>query len=499
MTSALDVRHLLTIDVDAEIRKLGRAPLGSVEQVPALLAARAIRSRASQIQVRLAPRRIEVRDDAGDLDPFRLADLAVLLSPGRSGRERHAALLALETAGCTALLALASLPEATGLLLESGRGAALAWRRGGPPALRAVPKASASRIAIDGVRLSRSGARRLLAETCRFAPARVTLDGEPLPKGFDGVLGEATLAAPLHGRVALPTGSEGDAHVWLLLDGAVMAHTSLPGLPAFVACLELGHLDVSSEPAALREAVQPLARPLASQALELLVRLARRPGHDAARAAGLRGHVLRAARRMPGAHELRRLPCLPTVPAPGCPGRLLNIAELGRLAAAGSVAALFPDQDARDYRTPGAGPLLLLDTPERSLLDRLAGARFVAPTRRWRPSRLRRLLARLRRAPSRARARLAALRPVRPLPEPQCTAEERALLAAVRAALPATGSLDSAGVCAGAGSPRARGRTLWLPRRCPDVIAAASALAREGDGFSEIAARALIPPREPAP
>jgi hypothetical protein len=500
MTAALDIRRLLTIDVDAEIRKLGRAPLGSVEQFPALLAARAIRSGARSIEVSLTPRQLEVRDDAGDLDAFRLADLAVLLEPERPPRDRHAALLALEAAGCTALLALASLPEASALSVESATaGITLEWRRGQRPRLRQRARATGTRVVVEGVRLSRSQVRSRLAETCRFATARVILDAEPLPRGFEGVLGETNLEDPLRGRVALPETAEGDAHVWLLVHGAVTAHTSLPCLPAFVAAVELGHLDATGEPAALRDALSPLAGPLAAQALALLLRLARRPSPNPAHATALRGHILRAARRSAGAHELRRLPCLPTVPAPGSAVRLLSIAELARHAGGGSVAALFPDQDPRDYRVPGDGPLLLLDAAERSRLDRLTGARFVAPPRRLRPSRLRRLFAALGRAPGRAWRYLRSQRPVRPLPERLWSREQRALVEAVRAALPASGPLSRVALCAGAGTPRSRGATFWLPQRSPEVVRAAAALAREGPGFAAVAALALLPPGDPPP
>jgi len=493
VSATIDVSRLLTIDVDAEIRKLGLAPLGSVDRIPALLATRAIRSGATSVAVRVSNRRVEVWDDARDLDAFRLVDLAVLLAHERAPRERHAALLALEGAGCTALLALASLPGVTRLQIESGPGGVtLAWRRGARPEVRDTPKSPGSRIVVEGIRISRDGARHQLTEACRFAPTRVSFDDEPLPKGFEGVIGEAPLTGALSGRVGLPQSAEGDARVWLLVHGAVMTHTSLPGLPAFLAAVELGHLGASPEPAALRDAVRPLAPALASQALTLLIRLARRPGPPG-HAATLRGHLLRAARRMPAVHELRRLPCLPTAPVAGSPERLLSIAELAQQARAGVVAALFPDQDPRQYRASGAGPLLVLDASERSALDRLTGARFIAPPRRGRSSRARRLWQLLKASPARAWRAVAALAPVRPIPEPGWTEAERSLLVAVRAGLPASGPLAEVAICEGAGSPRCRGRTLWLPRHSRLVQHAATALGREGPAFGRVAALALLP------
>lgn len=495
MSASLDVRRLLTIDVDAEIRKLGRAPLGSVDQVPALLAARAIRAGAREVAVRLGPRLIEVRDDAGDLDGFRLADLAVLLSPERSPRQRHGALVSLEAAGATALLALASLAEITALRISGRGGAVLAWRRGKPPSLSEGGPRDGAHIELEGLKVSPTAARRLLADTCRFAAARVSLDGEPLPRGFREILGEAPLAAPLSGRLAIPVRSEDGAHVWLTVHGAVMAHTSLPGVLGFVAAVELGHLDLPAEPAALREAVEPLTRPLEKQALDLLVRLARRPDADPT---ALRDHVLRAARRRPDVPALRRLPCLPCAAARAAAPGLLSLAELESRARDGSVVALFPDQDPADFRSPPGDSVLVLDAAERSLLDRLTGLRFVTPPRRWRPTPLQRGLGALRRLLAALAGRLARLRPVRPLPDHLWSPQERALVLAVRTALRERGSSPpaplSAGICRGGGRPRPRGDTLWLPRTSGEVRRAARALERRGPGFARVAATAVLPP-----
>jgi hypothetical protein len=122
----------------------------------------------------------------------------------------------------------------------------------------------------------------------------------------------------------------------------------------------------------------------------------------------------------------------------------------------------------------------------------------VAPPRRYPPSARARLKGWLRRLPARVLRGLRASRPVRPVPLPECSLAERALLEAVESTLPMA-KLAAAGLCAGGGSPRARGATLWLPRRSPEVRRAAGALEREGGEFARVVALALIPPGDATP
>ncbi|MBL8970373.1 MAG: hypothetical protein JNK56_07325, partial [Myxococcales bacterium] len=137
-TQSVDLRDLLRIDIEAELRKLTVAQLQGPWQMPAELVRRAVRAGAGEIDVSLGRSGCTVRDDGPPLPDAQLRDLATMLDPAAPAERRHQALLALEAAGGLALLALAGL-GATQLDLRARGGGTLrrlTWRaRQGPPTL----------------------------------------------------------------------------------------------------------------------------------------------------------------------------------------------------------------------------------------------------------------------------------------------------------------------------------------------------------------------------
>ena len=65
---AVDIGALLTIDVDAELRKLATAQLQGPWQIPAELVRRSMAAGASRVDVSFSRRRVRVEDDGRVID-----------------------------------------------------------------------------------------------------------------------------------------------------------------------------------------------------------------------------------------------------------------------------------------------------------------------------------------------------------------------------------------------------------------------------------------------
>jgi hypothetical protein len=445
---------LLTIDVAAELRRLSEATLEGPWQVPTELVRRALAAGARRVTVELRRNRVVVRDDGAPLPPESERDLRRLLDTALPPSQRHDALVALEAE--PTLLAVAALAPSR---VDVSRGAS-----------------AGTTLAIETDRLDAAAARRHLVACARFAPAAVVVDGKRVAGGFISALAERPLSAPLSGRLAL-TGDE-IAHLWLLAQGMVTSHLTLPDMPAFEAAIELAPASGLPTPAALREAAQPHLASLVDQAVELLLETVARPDIDDALRRLLRSRLLVAARHGFRQAEIFRVPMVPALLGPeGTRSRLLSLVDVG---AGRPVACLGPADDVTAHLLP-SGPVLVLDEQERGQLASLLNLRFRPLQRQRVPSgpaaRARRMAVGLGDGLRRAFSSIRHPGGGEVITEPAQSADEREFLRALRSALPA----DAPRILLtdGGGLPHIAADGLRLPRRHRDVTAAIHAVARE--------------------
>lgn len=498
---AIDVRSLLTIDVDAELRKLATAQLQGPWQIPAELVRRSLSSGAGKVELRLGRNRVSVVDDGGPIPGTSLASLAVLLDPRAPTDARHRALLDLEEAGSVALLALGGL-EIESLELRSGDGAGeeigLELRRGRPPRLergkRGGPRGTRVTLVAEGLDPGR--ARSWLADVARFAGGAVSVNGEAIADGLEDYLVSAPVRLSLadertlEGHLAIPRSGD-TPRLWLLQHGLVATHQGLTKSPTFDAILELGPLAPPRATAAdLRELVAPLLGPMADEAARLMLRAAERlptMGGDAQRR--LLSLLLQSARLGRRRREIEAARLIPCMIGHGEPRAWRSIADLRRSAEAdpagqGVIAALYPGQES-DEVILGGPPVAILDAAARSTITELFGIRFRPPPRQlgggarqgplgdaW--ERLGDLVGGI------AAALHLGIGP--PLPDAVLSPAERLLVEHLRAVLPGTGPEAPAEItfCRGRGpvrQTRGQPRRLLLPRDNPEVKACARAVA----------------------
>ncbi len=522
-TQSIDLRELLRIDIEAELRKLTVAQLQGPWQMPAELVRRGVRAGATTISVELSRGGCIVRDDGPPLPHSQLADLATMLDPAAAAELRHRALLALEAAGGLALLALAGL-GATQLELHArggGKRRSLIWRAGrGAPVLSETADPTGPRgteVILRGAEVDATRARSWLRDVGRFAPGTLLLDGTPINHGLRSYLASESFTlgpqggpAQLHGHVAVALHGE-QARVWLLQGGIVSTHLGLSAVPCFDAIVELGTTAAINATAAdLRAAVNPHVTSLADTGVGLLMHVAARlpdlaPLAVQARIVTLLLQAVRNRRRL---RELMQVPMLPSwtphdpeaLKGPRArPTRWLALAELpsvrDRSGEPPVVLALYPEQDPAAHALPDA-PVLRLDAAERSALTELLGIRFRAPPPRSEAGGIGRLRIGLRRGLRRTGHTLAGLLhlgPGAPLPDTALSPDEHALLDHLRAVLHGGGP-QSVHLCAGRSGPQLRGGPrgqLLVGRDHPDLQACLLAL-RRGPAWLYPASVALL-------
>jgi hypothetical protein len=150
----VNIDELLSIDIDAEIRKLSGSQLASAEE--SLTAALRCLLGNGATRIEISREKSTVRFDApGWMLPPKLREtIAAILDPSLPSTQRHEALVAFEAEHDLGWLALLSLSGAS----------------------------------LDPLTIPRLGARAaedtLLRRVCRFASAKITLDGEPISHGI---------------------------------------------------------------------------------------------------------------------------------------------------------------------------------------------------------------------------------------------------------------------------------------------------------------------------
>lgn len=508
--AAIDVRGLLTIDVDSELRKLSGAQLQGPWQIPAEAVRRALRSGAREVDVKLGRHRATITDDGSGIAGDALQWTAILLDRKRSAEERHAALTTLESAGELVLLAIAGLPFRT-LHVESshdGRRWTLEVERGKTPWLTSdVGHASKGcELTLLSSELDRRQCEDWIANAARFASATVRVDGKAISSGFERVLASAGLRSPLRGRVALTFHGE-TAHAWLLEHGLITGHVTIADAPPFEAAIELGSGATDLSAARVRETFAPHVDALIDQAAALLVELGHRaPGLGEPVRARVARLVLQAARKRLRIEQLAAVPVFRAVEG-GAP-RHVDIATLRRSAqrdpSGGHVlAALYPSQKP-DHFALGTAPVLIADPTERSRLAELMNVRFRPPNPREGSHSLLSILRRSVDSSSRGLARALELlrHPIRqpPLADATLHPAELAFVQALRTAL--AGSVQGIDMCSGKGPIRYRKGPpphLLLPRQNAEVRSGVLAHARDPAWLYPIALALLggrdLPPR----
>jgi hypothetical protein len=458
------VAGLLTIDVAAELRKLAEGSLEGSWQAPAELVRRAVASGARRVDVTIDRRRVCVRDDGRPL-PARLREaLAAALDGARDAAARHAALLELETAGAAGLLSLLAM-EPAHVAVQSDADAG-------------------TTIVLEGVSLDRGQARDGLRALARFAPAIVGIDGRELQRGFGPTLAEAALDPPLTGRVALVAADDA-ARVWLLQDGVVGAHLTLPTAPAFSAFVEMRPFGAGPASAdTLRRAVEPYLAALVDQAVRLGLAAARSlRGRPQAEQRQLRAFLVLAARRRLRTAEVLAAPVFRAFAGEGGE-RWLSLLDLGREAekTERTLWVVASVEESRGAST-GRGPLLLLAADERSPVSEILGISFRTPPPPLPPSLSARLRIGVASIGSALRHAAEVLRPGgrRALvPEHALSTDERAFARALAGQLPTRGPIAATvRFCAGRGSVRRAGTSWWLPRENATVVASVRAVASD--------------------
>ncbi|NVB37790.1 hypothetical protein G6O69_08090 [Pseudenhygromyxa sp. WMMC2535] len=497
----LDVGSLLTIDVESELRKLTQAQLQGPWQLPAELVRQALRAGALRVEVELGRNQLRVRAEGGEgISPEVLRELAALLDGSRPTERRHRALSTLERLGALALLGLVGLdPSALQILTPASVGnrqpMRLEWRRGQAARLERLeaPGPRDAQIVVRGAKLDRARAKEWLANVARHAPVPILVDGRPLLRasevGFEGAICVVQYDLELAGSSAPCTFAiprEGDiARIFLLQDGLLSAHMSVPDAPCFEAALEtssLPDLGPGAGAARLREAATPHLEAITAAAVEHIIGMCR-DGASLATAdrSRLTQILLSCARRSrEHARTIARLPLFRGIEPDGRE-RWCDLLSLRQSVhedyGERQLTALFPDQNPADFVAERR--VYILDESERALLGELLELGFRQPRRRVEG---RRSLARSLRELPRALRGLdlaAALRPGgRLVPETELDAGERGLLIQLRAAMEGC----EVAFCTGSGPVRRVGSgpdKLLMPRGSAQVQAAILAVTRD--------------------
>ena len=514
----LDIGSLLTIDVESELRKLTQAQLEGPWQLPAELVRRAIRGGATRIEIELGRTQLRVRSDRGEVPFELLRELAALLDGQRSPQRRHQALSALERAGALSLLGVVGLgpssvrvvsPRAT----PEGHFMILTWTGSGAVELQkfAGPGPEQAEVIVRGAKLDRTRAREWLAEVARYAPVEILVDGRPLfpakpgelaadftpgMRGFDDPFALTRIAAPVPAMLALPR--EGElGRLYLLQDGLVTTHLSIPDAPCFEAAIETrGLAEANASAARLRERIEPWIPALVAAALEWMIQLAHDGGRlqprDRSRLTQL---LLQGARRdREQAKTIARVPLFRALERDGRERWCDLLALRQSIQDEGGerlLTALFPDQDPAEF-APEAR-IYVLDESDRALLGELLELGFRQPRRRVAARRgLGRVVHELPQL-VRGGALFAALRPGgRPIPDAELSPAERHFLFVVRAQLADV----EVHFCTGRGPVRRfGGHRLLVPRQSAKVAEAVLAVARD-PGWVYPALLALFEGRE---
>jgi hypothetical protein len=177
--------HLLSIDVDAELRKLSLGRLRNRDQAPVALVRHASAAGASRIAVTVARRLLHLQHNGRVPDDDVFEALRQLLDRSVQDWERHQALVDLESMGMLDLLVAFSL-GAQQVTLDAGQPVSRRLKaRKGEAAARVSRAARSSGVSIrlEGVRRRGRKEANELADALRFARFEVAVNGKRVDRG----------------------------------------------------------------------------------------------------------------------------------------------------------------------------------------------------------------------------------------------------------------------------------------------------------------------------
>jgi hypothetical protein len=168
--------EFLSIDVDAQLRKMSSRSFRSPHEYPVELVRDALRRGATRVDVRIGRRNVVVGDNGATRDSRQVKKLHRLLNPQLPSWERHTALEELSAAGKLGILA--AWAPAPSLVQVYSDGSGWSWSAGEEATQLADCPTRHNLVVIrrrsDGWRKERSE----LAEACRFSPVKIVLDGK---------------------------------------------------------------------------------------------------------------------------------------------------------------------------------------------------------------------------------------------------------------------------------------------------------------------------------
>ena len=491
----IDIGTLLTIDVDAAIRKVSQAHLAGPWQVPAELVRRAIGDGASRVELRLERDSVVVLDDS-DAPYVGIDYLKILLDRAAPAQLRQEHLAELEDGAELGVLSLVGSgaawisshaafggEEPGGEYWCSGMSRAVRMPSGARgDRLLPLVTPSGCRIELRGFRYDREAARRWLEDVCRFAPAEIIVNGQRLPKATDSALAMQPLdvSPDVDGLLMIPR--QGDtARMWIVLNGVMLGHFAQTDTRIFEAFVEVNNVLRPGIPnmSALRGQFNAVFAEVVVKAQEPLQKLAAEiDKHPLRVQERIRYLLFRSARSVGSTGWEAQAPVLPALVDHGRTRTWLSEEQVRVLAAQeGSVPVIDPAEDAGRYVLP-ATPVLVLNRAERARVSERAHASYAPPP--LRPG-VGTALAEFREWLSRLGERAVGLmRALRPepawLPEEAHTPNHRAFAKELGEVLP--DALEVA-FCRGSGPVRRRGRQWFLPQDNPTVAAGLQAFARD--------------------
>ncbi|MFH1529818.1 MAG: hypothetical protein ABIK09_03680 [Pseudomonadota bacterium] len=361
-------RDILSVDVEALIRKRAAHTFRSPHHYPVELVRDAARRGARSVSIRISGARIEVTDDGASRAAEDLRAMALLLDPAAPVADRLSAMDRFEALrGLGLLAALAPAPSRLRVEGVEGDPGALEVRPGGRPVLERSA-GGRNRVLIER-RGQPAEERSVLRDWCRWARLRISLDdeviggGDPSPHlGLAQLPGEAGEGA---GLLWLPV--RGEACRVRLLDHGIQWRFAAYG-PDHGLLYEAAVESPEVPPGQLRTRLRALALELYLRAMETRGSLPE-DARDRLDEMVFLHHRRTDSRHLMGSYAPFRV---------AGTERLIDLDAIRDRAASGAVAALPESANIERYAVEGEAALVL--TPRQwEYLEEYAGVPLVPP------------------------------------------------------------------------------------------------------------------------
>ena len=366
-----DRREILSVDVESLIRKRAAYTFRSPHHYPVELVRDAARRGATTVRITVTGARLEISDDGSPHPTAALRGLAVLLDPSAPTADRIAGMDQFEALRGLGLLA-ALAPGPTRLRVERAAGTpgAMEYRPGARPSLEPTPQGE-NRVVIER-RWRSTNERQILADWCRWAGARIILNGDEIsgrpPTPHLGLAELRDEGGGGQGLLWLPV--RGEACRVRLLEHGVQWRLAAYG-PDHGLLYEAAVEAPEAPPGQVRRRLRALAMDLYVRAMETRSSL---PASGQDRLDEL---VFLQHRKTDGRHLMDTYAPFQLAGS----GRLLTLDEIRDRAAAGAVSAL-PMTATLDRYSIDDEEVLLLTPRQWEYLEEHAGVPLTPPPRR---------------------------------------------------------------------------------------------------------------------